>query len=337
LDRGKNTLKNAFWGLLVLGVFSVVLVPAAVQALTLIPPSMEFQVSPGERYTTSVKLHNETQNALTLYTEVAPFTAEGETGDPAFNFDAPAADLTKWIEIQAGPIVLEPGARAEIPVAVNVPADAEPGGHYAGIFFSTQPPEAEEGGQIGIGTKLGTLVLASVEGDVVEAGQIAQFGLAEGTSIGRLPATFFTRFENTGNVHLRPTGTITVQNMLGSTAAQLEVNPGGGATLPETVRRYESVWEKAQVQEAAGGAWTRFRMELANERKNFAFGKYTATLALTAGSVNQISGSAQISFWVVPWRVLTVSGIALALLIILVVLLVKRYNSWVIKRAQIQK
>lgn len=314
-------------------IFSVLSIRSA-KALTLIPPSFEFQVKPGGTIETKVKLFNEEQVEKQFYTDTASFTASGETGNPTYDFTVPVEGLSSWFVVEKGPITLKPGDRVEIPVTINVPADAEPGGHYAVLAFSTTPPDTEGTQQIGVSASLGTLFLVRVEGEVVESGTIKEFGLlSASTTLTRLPANFFVRYENAGNIHLRPSGKITISNLFHKVSGIVDVNPAKGATLPGTVRKYDPVWERATVAEASGSVWQVFWQEFGNERKNFALGKYTALAELTAGSTDQIKDSAEVAFWVLPWHLGVVYGVGLIVLVIILWLLIKKYNTWIIGRA----
>lgn len=309
-------------------------IAAPTQALTLIPPSLEIALTPGQSSKTIIKLYNETQNKLELYTEVRGFTAKGETGQPEFDFTGEPIGLSKWTEIEKGPIVLEPGQRREVPVTFNPPADADPGGHYATVFFSSTPPEE---GQVRISSKVGTLLLARVAGAIEEEGKVSQFGLTESTSVfTRLPIGFYVKFNNTGNVHLRPTGTITITSMFGKEAGAVEVNASRGATLPQTTRKYEATWEKGQVRGSRGSFLTQFFDEYVNEKNNFALGKYTAQLAMTVGSSSR-QETASVSLWVIPWHILTVWAPFAVLVVIVLIFLIKRYNYWIVRKAETQK
>src|SRR3989339_545285 len=108
-------------------------------AITISPPTMEIALTAGQSTKTVVKLYNETSDTVQLYTEARDFTAKGETGQPAFDFDTVSSGLSTWLQIETGPIVIESGQRAEVPVTINAPADASPGGHYASLFFSSSP------------------------------------------------------------------------------------------------------------------------------------------------------------------------------------------------------
>lgn len=319
-------------GTLVLFGLGVFLVKEA-KALTIIPPSFEFNVTPGQSVDLEVKLFNETQNPLELYSEVTAFGAAGESGDPSYNFNEPLSGLSSWVTVEKGPFALAAGERKTIPVKINVPADAEPGGQYAVVFFSTQPPKVEGGQGVAVGTKLGTLLLARVAGNVVEKGSIKEFALGGAKVFNRLPVNFVTRFQNTGNVHLRPAGTISVTNLFGQISGSVDVNPTKGATLPNSVRRYESTWGDGTVATGATNAWSGFWQEFGNEWNNFAFGPYAANLSLSYGTAHQ-PATAALTFWVIPWRVLLIFAIIIVGLIFLLRFVIKRYNAWIIKKAQ---
>ncbi|MFA6392182.1 MAG: hypothetical protein WCW66_05580 [Patescibacteria group bacterium] len=329
----KIITKLILGALFIVGGFFVI--PDA-QALTLIPPSFETSVDPGVTTDTTIKLYNETQDTLNLYPEVVSFTADGETGNPTFDFNAPLEGVASWFTLPEGPITLTAGERKVVDVKITPPIDAEPGGHYATVFFGTTSPDLSDPGSLALSTKLGSLFLLRVFGDIKESGSINEFGLGgDKNTLSRLPATLFTRFQNEGNIHLRPTGTIKIVNMLGGDTATLEFNSKKSATLPETIRRYETVWEKDQVKETSGNFWNKFWMEFSNEKNNFALGRYTATISLNAG--NLVQDTATITFWIMPWRVISVALVVFALVIVLLIILIKKYNQWIINKARKRK
>lgn len=301
-------------------------------AITLIPPSLEFtDVPPGETIQTKVKLFNETAEPLTLFSQTANFGALNETGTPNIDLSAEIEDLAAWISLSKGPFAVQPGDRVEIPVEIKVPAEADPGGHYATILFSPQDPNLAGGGQVGIGQKIGTLILVRVQGDINESGAIAEFATAGAKStLSRLPIEMFARFGNAGNVHLRPTGTVTVRNVLGGTSAVLRVNTSQGAVLPQSIRRFDVAWEKRALQEERSG----FFGEIGNEWKNFAFGPYSADLELTYGLANDKKVAATIRFWVFPWRIILLVVLIIIAFLWLLGFLIKRYNRWILSRGQ---
>lgn len=325
----KNKIFTPVLGAVVLGML-IAIQPA--HALTLVPPSLEFSGTPGQTIATKVKLFNETNEVITQYSSTANFQAKDETGTPAFDPESEVVDLASWIALEKGPFTLQPGERLEIPVSINIPADAEPGGHYAGVFFSMQPAGApNEAGQVGITTKLGTLVLVRVEGVIREAGKVVTFESGDAkTFYTRPPVDFVLRIQNEGNVHFRPTGTITIRNGIGGTTTTLTMNSQQGAVLPGSIRRFDNTWEK-HLNDAERG---NFFEEIAGEWRNFAFGPYTATAAISYGQADDKHFNATFSFWVFPWRIMLVSILVLALLIWLIIISVRNYNRWIVNKAK---
>ncbi len=316
---------------LVLGIF--VLTPSA-QAITVIPPTQEFlDVRPGEKIDTKVKVFNEEATPKTIYASTANFGALDETGTPNILAETDQSDLASWMEVDREGRLVQPGERIEYAVTIAVPADAPPGGHYAAVLISPEPPaQAGDSTQVAISQKVASLVLVSVEGVIKESGSIASFTTASGRkTFNRLPVDFLIRFLNSGNAHLRPTGEITIRNLLGGTSSTLAVNPGLlQAVLPQQVRKFNVTWEK----EALAGEPGSFFQELGREWKNFGLGSYTAELGLRYGATKDKVAVANLQFQIFPWRILLLWLIVLVLVTLLLVVFIQRYNRWIIARNQ---
>ncbi len=303
-------------------------------AITVIPPTQEFlSVRPGETIETKVKIFNEEATAKTIYASTANFGALDETGTPNILAEADKSDLASWMKVDGEGRLVQPGERLEFAVKIEVPVDAPPGGHYAAVLISPEPPAPSgDSTQVAISQKVASLVLVSVEGVVKESGSIASFTTAGGRkTFSRLPVDFLIRFMNSGNVHLRPTGGITIRNLLGGTSSTLTVNPGLlQAVLPQQVRKFDAGWEK----ETLAGEQGTFIQELGRELKNFGLGPYTAELSLQYGAAKDKVVVANLQFQIFPWRVLLLSLIILVLVILLLVIYIRRYNRWIIARNQ---
>jgi len=313
----------------------IILIPLKAAALTLVPPLLEFGVEPGGEIISKIKVLNETNDTTTLYTSSANFTSKDESGTPYFLFEEKQG-LADWIEINPGPIVLLPGERQDITFNVKIPADADPGGHYAGIFFSSGPLELApgEGGQVGIVAKLGTLLLLRVSGDITIENTIQEFHILNDQHFFiRLPVQFWYRLYNSGNLHIRPKGVIEIKNILGITSAKILANPTEGAVLPDSIRRFETVWKKSEASEIEyKNFFQNFFAQAIAEYKNFAFGRYTAALKLT--NVPESRAVEKISFWVLPWHFLITATIIIIVAVLIIVFIISRYNRWIIKRAR---
>ncbi|MEK7570086.1 MAG: hypothetical protein AAB515_01410 [Patescibacteria group bacterium] len=307
------------------------------QALTISPPSIEFTVQPGNQAEFVVKLYNEGDTKQELFVDATTFSSGPDEGLPVYDFGTPKEDIATWITLDPAPVVLEPQGRKEITITVDVPADAAPGGHYGIVAFSSKLPAATGANQpqLAITQGIGTLLLVRIEGEVIESAALTAFSTVARTN--RLPVTFNTVYQNTGNIHLKPSGEITITGMSKKVVGTIAVNPTKRSTLPKTSRSYDAVWEKGVVTATASNAWGKFWEEYSNERANFGFGKYTATLALTAGQTGGVVTNATTTFIVFPWHVLLVWGLGFIIVLVVLIVLIKRYNKWVVAKSQAGK
>jgi len=299
--------------------------PLASSAVTVSPPIIELDAAKGDVINQSIKVRNEGAAATTYYLSAERFVAGGEAGEPSFTGED--VDLATWIKFPFQSITVPAGATVEVPFSIIVPNYAGPGGHYAAIFLSTAPPEAAKtGSQVSIASRIGTLILVRIAGEIKESAQVAEFSTT-GKSFDALPVNFNVRVKNDGNVHLKPMGTITIKNMWGSIAGKVAVNENGGNVLPDQIRKFDASWVKNSNAVGATSFWGKYRQE----KENYAFGSYTADLSLAYGTAGNTL-AASTTFMVIPWNIIIVN---LAIIVIIVLILyfgVKKYNKWILKK-----
>ena len=310
----------------------LLLSPRAAHALTLTPIRFEISGDPGQTLVEQVTLTNELKTSETYYLSFENFEAEGETGSPTF---VPATDdLGTWMNAPDS-VTLTPGESTNVPVTIAIPKDAEPGGHFAGVFWGTTP-KVDAGGQVAVSAKTGVLVLLSVSGNITENGGILEFATNnKQTFYTSLPVDFYYRFENGGSDRIKPTGSIFIKDTIGLTATKLDGNPIEGNILPRSVRKIPVSWEGQDVPDPAAppAPPLGFFDMVRHEWRNFAFGHYTADLELSYGTKGQVAQAA-FGFWVVPWQ-LAIVVIVIALLLYLIIRTgARHYNRWVIGRAE---
>lgn len=277
-------------------------------------PIYDYTIKPGAVQQDIIKIKNVGAATQTFYPEVRDFKPLNETGAPDFlkvgdnngNFS-----LVNWISFTNQAITLKPNESTAFNFNITVPAAAEPGGHYGGILFSTKAPDVSGTG-VGISSEVGSLILVRVAGNAKEALSVKQFSTSKNL-YEEANVPFTIRLENTGNVHVQPKGVVTIKNMIGGQVAALDVNQLGSNVLPQSVRAFDGTWKDA----------------------GFKLGLYTATLVVNYGNPAQ-SVTSQISFWIVPWKTLLVLAAILVILILILVFAIKRYNRWIISKANKQ-
>jgi hypothetical protein len=313
----------------VLSFAAFVAMPHGAHALTLTPPKIEVAGDPGETVTAVMTVINDSGKAAVYYSSFANFASQGESGTPAIV--TADDDLGTWITVPES-ITLAPGAARDITVSIAIPKNAAPGGHFAAVFWGTQP-NAPVKKQTGIGAKTGSLVLLRVNGDIPESGGVIEFDTVGGDHFfTALPIPFYYRFQNGGGDRINPKGDIVMKDMLFITGARVPGNPVDGNILPNSTRKFTTVW--AGKAGAEGVPPSGFFKAVKYEFKNFAFGRYAAHLKLSYGTKGEVTDSV-VHVWVFPWH-LTLFVIVLAALIwFLSRMGVRHFEHWAIEEAEV--
>lgn len=300
-------------------------------AITISPILFDESMDPGQVKQGTIRVQNDTSQTQTYYASTQNFVGKGEEGQQEFLVEKELTGLAEWIRLEQESVTLEPGKSAEFKWSIELPKNAEPGGHYAAVFFAMQPKDGKDT-SVGIGGRTGVLFLVNVSGNIREAADVESFRLMNNADtekavptsmIDSLPAYFEVRVKNTGSVHLKPEGDIVIKNMFGGTVGTVPANPAKGRVLPDGIRKFRTMWGDKDLVEGSG-----FFAGLKREWKGFAFGKFTAELDAKYGTQNQPL-KASVTFWVLPWHIML---LALGLLIVLFLGL-KLYNKMIIKSA----
>ena len=330
-------------GTILIFAFGLMLIQPAF-ALTISPPRMEISGNPGTNVEGEVALFNEEKETKTLFSSTQNFEARGESGAPYFLEER--TGLATWISV-LDKITIKPQERKVIPFTIKIPQDAEPGGHFAAIFWGASPPQTQGGGQVAIGARIGVLILLRVAGEVEEKGGLLEFKIDEGRFRTSLPIVFAYRFSNDGGDRIKPEGEIEIKNMFGLTSAVLDANKAEGNILPRSSRKLEAMWHSRGQR--IGDLTKKEEMalfgQLAQEKdqkgffeavrvqwSNFALGPYNAKLNITYGKDNK-TAEASYRFFVIPWQLLSIVIFILAFLGFGGWFGLKKYNRWIISKA----
>jgi len=127
-----------------------------------------------------------------------------------------------------------------------------------------------------IAQKVGALLLLTISGPVQESLTVKEFSVPHFLEYG--PVLFLIRFENTGTVHVRPRGFVTITDWRGKKVADVEFPQMN--VIPNAVRKVEAKWDCKWL-----------------------FGRYTATLVGSYGTANLPFEPPVLTFWVFPWKI----------------------------------
>ena len=293
-------------------------------SITTSPLPINLRANPGETATTDLRVRTDGPNNETLQITLLKFTANNELGQPRLADREPGDDYFDWVTFSETRFVAEPNVWKTIRMTIDIPETAGLGYYYAVAFTRAgDSPEGTLGAAVDGGAA--TLVLL----DVKSPNAKREVEVAEFSSKRRvyefLPAEFTVTVNNTGNIHLVPSGEIFV-NKGDENLATLKVNVTNGNVLPGTKRSFTMQWNDGFphyvpieengkiVNDEDGNPKTKLSwdgMELSKLR----IGRYTANLLLVYDDGERdVPIEATLSFWVIPWRILGVMLLIIGLI-----------------------
>lgn len=289
--------------------------------LSITPPLFKVNMKPGEVWSSVVKVVNNNAYPVMVYAQAVDFKS-GEAGGVEFIKSEPDATgkgyaLSQWMEMATEPISVGAFGSQDIPFKVKLPQAADPGGHYAAILIGNKPIDNTAGSVVKISSKLASLLLVRVAGEVIEKGDVREFSTSKGFA-KKTEADFTVRFVNKGNVHLRPEGEVRITNMFGQTRGVIAINKKTefGNVLPESEKKWEFNWK--------------------GESSIWDAGRMNAELFLSYGEEGKQSEVRKISFWAVNLKPTLIVLGSLLLLILLLTYLIRRFVRKSISKARLE-
>lgn len=285
------------------------------QGIQVSPVVIDLNGEKGKEYTLKVTVTNITAGKMRLKTSVNDFTSDGETGNPKVIFDDNADStysLKSWVDLP-GSFTLASKESKTVSINVDIPKNAEPGGHYGVIRFSGTAPD-QDPSQVSLNASVGVLLLTRVNGNIVESLAVEDMGVQKNgknkSLVATGPVTVVTRVKNDGNVHVKPIGTLTIKNMFGKVIGSFPFGSETQNVLPQSTRRFEQEFDKKWM-----------------------FGRYTVGLQAAYGTQGGVLESGA-SFWVIPFQLIIFVVALLVLLFFALRFLIRRYNQRIIQKHQ---
>lgn len=258
------------------------------------PVSQELHINPGDTYTDKVTLWNlsdsETEYKIVIrgfkQIEDYPGTAVLLSEEQEVSSTTSAAN---WFRIETESILVPSQYNFELNYVIEVPENAEPGEYYAQIFFYTDQEVEPTDSVVTINNIGGGPTFLVKTGDeFTESLELIEFKSLH-KFYETMDVTLSTTLENTGNVHLKPRGTLVFKNMLGQELSTMEFNPAGQAIIRDTVASYITEWCSDCLLTKNG---------------SLAVGPITAELIINykSESPGYSPITAETTFWVFPWK-----------------------------------
>jgi len=203
-----------------------------------------YSLSPGAVHQGGVII----SNSGTATGTVKLFAADATTGNTTgtvYLTDRKAQHAGAWISLAKTTLTLKPGQHRTVPFTVRVPASAKPGQWVGGVVAETshQVSQPKSKNKASVRIKIRDLTIVAVQVNVPGPPMLG-FTIGGVTTGGQRGfQQIVAHIANTGNVLVKPTGTVTVLNKQG---AKLQVLTFKMDTfLPQTAIDYPLLLKKA--------------------------------------------------------------------------------------------
>lgn len=208
-----------------------------VESVTLSPTNKVYHVDPGQVLQDSLTVLNDGQTAYTFTVYATPYSVtSSHYNDPNFSATKSNADAYTWIQFDTTSYHIEPRQTINVPYTLKVKPDASPGGHYGAIFVEIQPGDTA-GQQLSRKKRVGSIIYATVSGDVRLAGNVEHIDTAWFQPVA--PITSNISVTNTGNSDFAATVNYRVSDIFNNTKYNSQNNY---EVLPSTSRDISAEW-----------------------------------------------------------------------------------------------
>ncbi|MBI3962092.1 MAG: hypothetical protein HY335_05025 [Deinococcus sp.] len=208
---------------------------AEAQGIAVSPPNFEATLALGESATGEFTLFNRAPDQAQVNVEVVDWTMN-QGGEIAFlPPGSQPRSAARFIILSQTQFNLDPEAETVLRFTVSLPNDASlQGGYTALVVFTTVPVASTEQIGLSFSAQIAAGVNLVVNGTAQPQGQPTRLETLvspEGTR------QVVVTFQNTGNVLLRVTGTLSLRDLFGEPVMDLPI--AGGAVLPDSLRDFK--------------------------------------------------------------------------------------------------
>jgi hypothetical protein len=285
--------------------------------LTVSPISIVLETDPGIPVQSQLRVRNNSTANERLEITIGSFTSDGSGGQPRLIDPNENDEFLSWLKFETTQFDAPSNEWTTVPFSFE-PSEEAALSYYYSVILSRATEPGETDGQAVVQGAPAVLVLATVNSPHAKKElRLVEFK-AKNPITEFLPQEFVARIENSGNVHLGPSGNVFVDAQTKQDIAILPLNPGSGLILPQSTREYTVRWEDGfpvrkntedtdDKKEETGMEFWGIEFNFSNAHK-FRMGQYTAHLLMVYDNGERdVPIESFVSFWVIPWRILLVA------------------------------
>lgn len=260
------------------------------------------------------------------------FSIDSKTGKVDLKNSQPS-EVKDFVSFSNPTFSVEAGQIFTQHIVVATPKSAGFTYSFAVVISQQNPPQAKAG-ESAIQGSVAVFTLLSVD----RPGATSKLTLSE-LKVGRhvyeyLPATISVKLRNEGNTLVQPKGTIYIQRKSDDTKplASMELNKASGYILPNSERTLSVDWQDGFPHYTTyTGSDGQSHKKLDWDGGNFTklrFGRYVAkVVAVYNANGRDVPIQAEITFWVIPWRVLLIILVIVIICVVGLVTIIRKSSK----------
>lgn len=276
-------------------------------SLQVSPSPLIATVKPGSDTTLELRIRNTNTSSQALKMGIKSFSVDDTTGQVKLGEDNPT-EVRDLVHFENPTFTLKAGEIFTERIHFTVSPNAGFSYNFAITIAQQNAPKATKG-STSIAGSVAVFTLVNVD----RLGATRQLKLsslsASKHTYEYLPASISVRLKNTGNTNVQPTGTIFIQRHSSDTTplATLPLNKGGGYIVPDTSRTFTSEWDDGfpHYQTTQEHGLSKQKLVWQGGLSKLRIGRYNAKIvAVYNDGQRDIPVMAEVSFWVIPWRLI---------------------------------
>lgn len=212
--------------IVVSGILALSINQASAYCFNISPNRMEISLYGGREYEGFITVKNTEDRELHMSVRIEDWArgVEGKPKSPDNSFG--------WLQINPVGFELKAGNAQKVSYKIVVPKGRK-GELNAMIFIEGKPAEVKEG-SIGINTSIGVPIYVMIKGTEKYRAELEDLLVSKNS-----PLELAVKIKNSGNVHIRPAGSIEIKNRKGEAVFICPLNEYNYPILPNSSRTLE--------------------------------------------------------------------------------------------------
>ncbi len=272
-------------------------------------------LKPGTEQTQELKVLNTSSEQDTFRVDLRSFSVDNLTGEVKLGNDAPS-DVASMVTFEQSEFTLAPQQWFTARMHISTPKDA--GFSYSFAVVVSRNENGATQGTAQIKGSVAVFALLNVDRpDATRKVDLVSF-VSPKKIYEYVPTEFAVTFKNSGNTLVQPSGNVFIDrtNSGQGSLGVLQVNEAKGYIIPGSERTLKTSWTNGfpTTETKDGVTKTIWDWSKLNQLR---FGKYTAKLvAVYDDGERDVPLEAELSFWVIPWKLILGALAVLAILLL---------------------